>query len=87
VKLFVYFQMGDRIGPVGTGEAGNPAVASGPVSRCPVDWSMSLDRQEALVSLFLFPFAVVKIVDTLNAFLLNRMQWITQQKFIWTPYT
>lgn len=79
--------MGDRVGPVGTGEAGHAAVASGPVSRCPVNWSMSLDRQEALVSLFLFPFAVVKMVDTLNTFLINRMQWITQQKLIWTPFT
>lgn len=43
--------MGDRVGPVGTGEAGHATVASGPASRCPVNWSMSLDRQEALVSL------------------------------------
>uniref|UniRef100_A0A9J7ZD47 Centrosomal protein 192 n=1 Tax=Cyprinus carpio carpio TaxID=630221 RepID=A0A9J7ZD47_CYPCA len=40
--------MGDRVGPVGTGEAGHATVASGPASRCPVNWSMSLDRQEAL---------------------------------------
>ncbi|XP_052474858.1 centrosomal protein of 192 kDa isoform X3 [Carassius gibelio] len=40
--------MGDRVGPVGTGEAGHSSVASGPASRCPVNWSMSLDRQEAL---------------------------------------
>ncbi|XP_056098756.1 centrosomal protein of 192 kDa [Rhinichthys klamathensis goyatoka] len=46
--MIMHDQMGDRIGPVGTGEAGHTAVASGPVSRCPVNWSMSLDRQEAL---------------------------------------
>ncbi|KAK7157334.1 hypothetical protein R3I93_008726 [Phoxinus phoxinus] len=45
--MIMHDQMGDRVGPVGTGEAGH-TVASGPVSRCPVNWSMSLDRQEAL---------------------------------------
>ncbi|XP_071251718.1 centrosomal protein of 192 kDa isoform X1 [Salvelinus alpinus] len=35
--------MGDRVGPVGTGE-----TSSGPQSTSPVNWSMSLDRQEAL---------------------------------------
>lgn len=80
--LYGSFQMGDRVGPVGTGEAGHTAVASGPGSRCPVNWSMSLDRQEALVSICPFPFAVAKILDdTLNTFLHNRMQWITQPKF------
>ncbi|KAM9404009.1 centrosomal protein of 192 kDa isoform 3-T4 [Salvelinus alpinus] len=35
--------MGDRVGPVGTGE-----TSSGPQRTSPVNWSMSLDRQEAL---------------------------------------
>lgn len=61
--LYGSFQMGDRVGPVGTGEAGHTAVASGPASRCPVNWSMSLDRKEALVSLCPFPIAEVKMVD------------------------
>lgn len=44
--------MGDRVGPVGTGETsaasfGPPAAAQRP---SPVNWSMGLDRQEALVS-------------------------------------
>ncbi|XP_059423364.1 centrosomal protein of 192 kDa isoform X2 [Carassius carassius] len=46
--MITHGQMGDRVGPVGTGEAGHATVASGPASRCPVNWSMSLDRQEAL---------------------------------------
>ncbi|XP_067257342.1 centrosomal protein of 192 kDa isoform X1 [Chanodichthys erythropterus] len=46
--MIMHGQMGDRVGPVGTGEAGHTAVASGPASRCPVNWSMSLDRKEAL---------------------------------------
>ncbi|XP_016300149.1 centrosomal protein of 192 kDa isoform X2 [Sinocyclocheilus anshuiensis] len=46
--MITHGQMGDRVGPVGTGEAGHTSVASGPASRCPVNWSMSLDRQEAL---------------------------------------
>ncbi|XP_077063730.1 centrosomal protein of 192 kDa [Siphateles boraxobius] len=46
--MIMHDQMGDRVGPVGTGEAGHTAVATGPSSRCPVNWSMSLDRQEAL---------------------------------------
>ncbi|XP_056618795.1 centrosomal protein of 192 kDa isoform X1 [Triplophysa dalaica] len=41
-------QMGDRVGPVGTGGAGQTAVASGPSGRSPVNWNMSLDRQEVL---------------------------------------
>ncbi|XP_045569506.1 uncharacterized protein [Salmo salar] len=35
--------MGDRVGPVGTGETN-----SGPQRTSPVNWSMTLDRQEAL---------------------------------------
>lgn len=50
LNAFESSQMGDRVGPVGTGEAGQTAVASGASGRCPVNWSMSLDRQEALVS-------------------------------------
>ncbi|XP_058602030.1 centrosomal protein of 192 kDa isoform X3 [Onychostoma macrolepis] len=46
--MITHGQMGDRVGPVGTGEAGHATVASGLASRCPVNWSMSLDRQEAL---------------------------------------
>ncbi|XP_016418921.1 centrosomal protein of 192 kDa isoform X3 [Sinocyclocheilus rhinocerous] len=46
--MITHGQMGDRVGPVGTGEAGHATVASAPASRCPVNWSMSLDRQEAL---------------------------------------
>ncbi|XP_016423165.1 centrosomal protein of 192 kDa-like [Sinocyclocheilus rhinocerous] len=46
--MITHGHMGDRVGPVGTGEAGHTSVASGPASRCPVNWSMNLDRQEAL---------------------------------------
>ncbi|XP_043116240.1 centrosomal protein of 192 kDa isoform X2 [Puntigrus tetrazona] len=46
--MIMHGQMGDRVGPVGTGEAGHATVASGSAIRCPVNWSMSLDRQEAL---------------------------------------
>lgn len=43
--------MGDRVGPVGTGEASSSLGASGGNQRLsPVNWSMVLDRQEALVS-------------------------------------
>ncbi|XP_036829153.1 centrosomal protein of 192 kDa isoform X6 [Oncorhynchus mykiss] len=35
--------MGDRVGPVGTGE-----TSAGPQRMSPVNWSMALDRQEAL---------------------------------------
>ncbi|KAI1894105.1 hypothetical protein AGOR_G00112400 [Albula goreensis] len=38
--------MGDRVGPVGTGEAGSSGVGQPRVS--PVNWTMTLDRQEAL---------------------------------------
>ncbi|XP_072317794.1 centrosomal protein of 192 kDa isoform X2 [Eucyclogobius newberryi] len=38
--------MGDRVGPVGTGEASSSHRASSRVS--PVNWSMTVDRQEAL---------------------------------------
>ncbi|KAJ8288500.1 hypothetical protein COCON_G00011590 [Conger conger] len=41
-------QMGDRVGPVGTGEAGSAASGSGPPRVSPVNWNMTLDRQEAL---------------------------------------
>ena len=44
------FQMGDRVGPVGTGEASSPPEAPASAARLsPVNWSMSVDRQEALV--------------------------------------
>uniref|UniRef100_A0A8D3C5R1 Centrosomal protein 192 n=1 Tax=Scophthalmus maximus TaxID=52904 RepID=A0A8D3C5R1_SCOMX len=47
-NLFVIIQMGDRVGPVGTGESSS---SLGPSQRLsPVDWSMVLDRQGALVS-------------------------------------
>ncbi len=46
--------MGDRVGPVGTWETGHVTGASGLASRCQVNWSMSMDRQEALVSLCVF---------------------------------
>lgn len=43
-------QMGDRVGPVGTGETSSSVGASGGTQRLsPVNWSMVLDRQEALV--------------------------------------
>lgn len=43
--------MGDRVGPVGTGETSSFLGASGGTQRVsPVNWSMVLDRQEALVS-------------------------------------
>lgn len=49
--LFIFFQMGDRVGPVGTGETSSSLGASGATQRLsPVNWSMVLDRQEALVS-------------------------------------
>ncbi|XP_030637553.1 centrosomal protein of 192 kDa [Chanos chanos] len=41
-------EMGDRVGPVGTGEAVTAAAGSGPANPSSVNWSMSLDRQEAL---------------------------------------
>ncbi|XP_040900614.1 centrosomal protein of 192 kDa isoform X2 [Toxotes jaculatrix] len=42
-------EMGDRVGPVGTGEASSSLGASlGTQSLSPVNWSMVLDRQEAL---------------------------------------
>ncbi|XP_052000198.1 centrosomal protein of 192 kDa-like isoform X3 [Xyrauchen texanus] len=46
--MVVHGQMGVRVGPVGTGEVGHTAMAFGPSSQCPVNWSMILDRQEAL---------------------------------------
>lgn len=44
------FQMGDRVGPVGTGEAGSADTGPGGHRVSPVNWSMTLDRQVALVS-------------------------------------
>uniref|UniRef100_UPI0037E7D549 centrosomal protein of 192 kDa n=1 Tax=Semicossyphus pulcher TaxID=241346 RepID=UPI0037E7D549 len=42
-------EMGDRVGPVGTGEASSSFGASGGTLKLsPVNWSMVLDRQEAL---------------------------------------
>ncbi|XP_059920680.1 centrosomal protein of 192 kDa [Gadus macrocephalus] len=42
-------EMGDRVGPVGTGEASSPPEAPASAARIsPVNWSMSVDRQEAL---------------------------------------
>nr|XP_020494183.1 centrosomal protein of 192 kDa [Labrus bergylta] len=42
-------EMGDRVGPVGTGEASSSLRASGGTQKiAPVNWSMVLDRQEAL---------------------------------------
>ncbi|KAG7470070.1 hypothetical protein MATL_G00135730 [Megalops atlanticus] len=41
-------EMGDRVGPVGTGEAGSMATTSGSSRGSPAHWSMALDRQEAL---------------------------------------
>ncbi|XP_070768017.1 centrosomal protein of 192 kDa [Enoplosus armatus] len=42
-------EMGDRVGPVGTGEASSSLGLSGGTQRLsPVNWSMVLDRQEAL---------------------------------------
>ncbi|KAM4633668.1 centrosomal protein of 192 kDa [Polymixia lowei] len=42
-------EMGDRVGPVGTGEASSSPGATGGHQRLsPVNWSMTLDRQEAL---------------------------------------
>ncbi|XP_037393064.1 centrosomal protein of 192 kDa [Pygocentrus nattereri] len=41
-------QMGDRVGPVGTGETEPSAQSSGPASLSPVNWSMNQGRQEAL---------------------------------------
>lgn len=41
--------MGDRVGPVGTGEASSSQGTSGVAQRvAPVNWSMTFDRQEAL---------------------------------------
>ncbi|KAJ8353763.1 hypothetical protein SKAU_G00213300 [Synaphobranchus kaupii] len=39
-------EMGDRVGPVGTGEGASSGV--GPPRMSPVNWNMTLDRQEAL---------------------------------------
>ncbi|KAM7382415.1 hypothetical protein PAMP_002143 [Pampus punctatissimus] len=50
-SLSRHTEMGDRVGPVGTGEASSSMGASGgPQRLSPVNWSMVLDRQGALVS-------------------------------------
>ncbi|XP_072535710.1 centrosomal protein of 192 kDa isoform X2 [Salminus brasiliensis] len=41
-------QMGDRLGPVGTGETEPSAQSSGPAKLCLGNWSMNQDRQGAL---------------------------------------
>ncbi|XP_072572907.1 centrosomal protein of 192 kDa isoform X1 [Paramormyrops kingsleyae] len=41
-------EMGDRVGPVGTGEAGSADTGPGGYRVSPVNWSMTLDRQVAL---------------------------------------
>ncbi|XP_056142929.1 centrosomal protein of 192 kDa [Lampris incognitus] len=42
-------EMGDRVGPVGTGEASSsPGTSAVRQNSSPVNWSMTLDRQEAL---------------------------------------
>lgn len=47
--------MGDRVGPVGTGEASSSQGATTGMQRLsPVNWSMVLDRQEALVRIINF---------------------------------
>lgn len=50
--LFFFFpQIGDRVGPVGTGETNSTSGSAGVTQRLsPVNWSMVLNRQEALVS-------------------------------------
>ncbi|XP_053182298.1 centrosomal protein of 192 kDa [Scomber japonicus] len=49
ISLSRHTEMGDRVGPVGTGEASFSMGASGGTQRLsPVNWSMVLDRQEAL---------------------------------------
>ncbi|XP_035528184.1 centrosomal protein of 192 kDa [Morone saxatilis] len=48
-SLSRHTEMGDRVGPVGTGETSSSLGASGGTQRLsPVNWSMVLDRQEAL---------------------------------------
>ncbi|KAM3873483.1 LOW QUALITY PROTEIN: centrosomal protein of 192 kDa [Diretmus argenteus] len=48
-SLSRHTEMGDRVGPVGTGEASSSIGTSGGTQRLsPVNWSMALDRQEAL---------------------------------------
>lgn len=51
LDLHVVIQMGDRVGPVGTGEASSSLDASLANQRLfPANWSRVVDRQEALVS-------------------------------------
>ncbi|XP_035802018.2 centrosomal protein of 192 kDa isoform X3 [Amphiprion ocellaris] len=48
-SLTRHTEMGDRVGPVGTGEASSSLGTSGGSQRLtPVNWSMVLDRQEVL---------------------------------------
>ncbi|XP_070822984.1 centrosomal protein of 192 kDa [Chaetodon trifascialis] len=48
-NLSRHTEMGDRVGPVGTGETSSSLGASGGSQKLsPVNWSMVLDRQEAL---------------------------------------
>lgn len=53
----LYFpQIGDRVGPVGTGETNAPFGATAVAQRpSPVNWSMALKRQQALVSMVTKP--------------------------------
>lgn len=52
-SLFRHTEMGDRVGPVGIGEASSFSGASRGTQRLSsVNWSMVLDRQEALVSAY-----------------------------------
>ncbi|XP_038162172.1 centrosomal protein of 192 kDa isoform X1 [Cyprinodon tularosa] len=44
-----FSKMGDRVGPVGTGEASSTAVTAGGPQRLPVNWSQMPDRQEPLM--------------------------------------
>lgn len=49
--LLYFPQIGDRVGPVGTGETNVPSGATGFAQRpSPLNWIMALNRQEALVS-------------------------------------
>lgn len=51
VSLPFFCQIGDRVGPVGTGES-NPSFGTAGFAQrlSPVNWSMAPNRQEALVS-------------------------------------
>ncbi|XP_039973029.1 centrosomal protein of 192 kDa isoform X2 [Xiphias gladius] len=47
-SLSRHTEMGDRVGPVGTGEASSQGASLGTQKLSPVNWSTVLDRQEAL---------------------------------------